>query len=95
MIYAKTISASDSELDMYADISRRDFPSGVGITLGASLRPAESMSAPGVQNVPGDYPPALQGMRGSHPGSFASAHLARDAEISVIEEAHRELHQLT
>ena len=69
---------SDSELGMFADISRRDFLNGVGVAIGTSLLPTESMSAPGAQDMPGYYPPALQGMRGSHPGSFESAHLARD-----------------
>jgi spermidine dehydrogenase len=28
--------------------------------------------------MPGYYPPLLNGMRGSHPGSFESAHALRD-----------------
>jgi spermidine dehydrogenase len=37
-------------------------------------------AAPGIaaQDVPGYYPPLLTGMRGSHPGSFESAHALRD-----------------
>ena len=30
------------------------------------------------QDRPGYYPPALTGMRGSHPGSFEAAHALRD-----------------
>jgi len=35
----------------------------------------------GAQDRPGYYPPALTGMRGSHPGSFENAHAARDGRM--------------
>ncbi|MED5462900.1 MAG: FAD/NAD(P)-binding protein, partial [Pseudomonadota bacterium] len=61
------------------DINRRDFLNNVGIAVGSTLLPGTTNgTAPGLQDVPGYYPPALQGMRGSHPGSFEIAHLARD-----------------
>lgn len=34
--------------------------------------------APGPQDAPGYYPPAMTGLRGSHPGSFEVAHAVRD-----------------
>src|SRR5271168_636207 len=34
------------------------------------------------QDLPGYYPPLLTGMRGSHPGSFESAHALRDGQPS-------------
>ena len=50
-------------------VSRRDFLSGVGIGLtGSILYPwANAYGAP-------DYPPGKLGMRGSHAGSFETAH---------------------
>jgi len=64
---------------MHVDITRRDFLNGVGVAVGASFLPELSSAAgPGAQDVPGYYPPALQGMRGSHPGSFEVGHMARD-----------------
>lgn len=73
------LSTKDRQLGMNADISRRDFLGGVGIAIGASLLPNSAPAAgPGAQDVPGYYPPALQGMRGSHPGSFEAGHMARD-----------------
>ncbi|MFQ6003928.1 MAG: NAD(P)-binding protein [Woeseia sp.] len=57
-------------------ISRRDFMNGMAMSLaaGTSLSPLELMAMKN-QGVPeGPYPPALTGMRGSHPGSFEVAH---------------------
>src|SRR5678816_4666637 len=33
------------------------------------------------QNASGYYPPALTGLRGSHPGSFETAHTLRDGDF--------------
>jgi len=70
---------TDRQLGMDKAISRRDFLNGVSIAIGASLLPgtvfAQDFSA---QDMPGYYPPELTGMRGSHPGSFKTAHLVRD-----------------
>ncbi len=64
---------------MDADISRRDFLNGVSVAIGASLLPSSSHAQDvGAQDVAGYYPPQLSGMRGSHPGSFEAAHMARD-----------------
>jgi len=51
-------------------ISRRDFMNGVALSLtaGTSLSPLELLA------MEGPYPPALTGLRGSHPGSIEVAH---------------------
>ncbi|MBV8453021.1 MAG: NAD(P)/FAD-dependent oxidoreductase, partial [Deltaproteobacteria bacterium] len=48
---------------------------------------AEAQATPGMQSDPEYYPPASQGLRGSHPGSFESAHQLRDAQS--WEQLHR------
>jgi spermidine dehydrogenase len=63
-------------------ITRRDFLDGVRIAVTGSLVSypwAEAFGSP-AQNVPGYYPPALTGLRGSHPGSFEVAHEMRDGK---------------
>lgn len=54
-------------------ITRRDFLNGValGVAAGTSLSPLELLARTGGGS---HYPPALTGMRGSHPGSFEVAH---------------------
>ena len=70
---------TDQTLGMNKDISRRDFLNGVGIVVGASMLPSTTLAQDlSAQNVPGYYPPELTGMRGSHPGSFDTAHMIRD-----------------
>jgi len=65
---------------MHRRITRRDFLNGVAIATGTALLPwqlsAAKTSFP--QDAPGYSPPALTGMRGSHPGSFEVAHSLRD-----------------
>jgi len=84
--------ARDRALGMSRDISRRDFLNGIAIGVGGVLAstwlpslPALPRSAKysgdsvlGPQDAPGYYPPALSGMRGSHPGSYEVAHAVRD-----------------
>jgi spermidine dehydrogenase len=51
-------------------INRRDFLGGTALVIAAGLTPLAQMRA-----QPGRYyPPALTGLRGSHPGSFEVAH---------------------
>lgn len=72
---------SDRELGMKRNITRRDFLNGVAVTAGAAMMPWQLFGADGdndPQNSPGYYPPALIGLRGSHPGSFEAAHALRD-----------------
>ena len=54
------------------NITRRDFLNGMALSLaaGTTLSPLEILAAEGRY-----YPPALTGMRGSHPGSFEIAHI--------------------
>ena len=54
-------------------IDRRDFLNGAAVAVGAigAGGGAWGADSPGwPQDLPGYYPPALQGLRGSHPGSF-------------------------
>jgi spermidine dehydrogenase len=87
-------SDDDKKLGMGCPIDRRDFLNGVAMTMGASLLPFQELLAEDsgpdssaqeyflskgiTQQDPRYYPPALMGMRGSHPGSFEAAHARRD-----------------
>jgi spermidine dehydrogenase len=81
--------ASDRDLGMDVAITRRDFLNGIQIAIGGAaagaLRPefiaAGFAAGQAPQDVPGYYPPALTGMRGSHPGSFEVAHSLRDGDF--------------
>ncbi len=70
----------DRELGMHRKISRRDFINGVAVTAGAAMMPWHWLAADGKdpEKSASYYPPALTGMRGSHPGSFETAHSLRD-----------------
>ncbi len=73
------MNARDRELGMNAAITRRDFLGGTGIAIGTALLPHAAQARDvGTQDLSGYYPPALTGMRGSHPGSFEIAHALRD-----------------
>jgi spermidine dehydrogenase len=74
---------------MHRGIARRDFLNGVAVTVGASLvapdsilgemlHAADAPIAPEQQS--GYYPPAKTGMRGSHDGSWETAHALRDGK---------------
>ena len=78
-------SAEDRALGMDRPIARRDVLHGAGL-LGAAALGGCAAVAPGDAGVVADgeaYPPLLQGMRGSHPGSFEAAHALRDGVIRV------------
>src|SRR5579863_7560830 len=74
----------DRELGMGRKITRRDFLNGVAVTAGAAVMPwdlfgnSEGASEEAREKSAGYYPPALTGLRGSHPGSFDVAHSLRD-----------------
>ncbi len=71
------MDSRDRRLGMDRAISRRDFLNGVSVAIGASLIPACARSGDPIADVPAAYyPPAVTGMRGSHPGSFEIAHAA-------------------
>ena len=69
-------------LGMDRAITRRDFLNGVAVAIGASTAPW----ALAQEGAPSVYPPALTGLRGSHPGSFEAAHRLRDGEFSRFPE---------
>src|SRR5262245_23343705 len=75
---------SDRELGMGRAITRRDFLNGVGVALtGSALYPwFVDAQAPAFapEKAAGYYPPALNGMRGSHAGSFEVGHALRDGK---------------
>src|SRR5438046_9334014 len=70
---------------MRREITRRDFLNGVALTVGATTVPSQLFAAFDVdadpEKSPDDYPPALTGLRGSHPGSFEAAHSLRDGTL--------------
>ncbi len=76
----------DRDLGMGRHITRRDFLNGVSVVLTSSLvappwlEASALAAAPAAQDAPGYYPPALTGMRGSHPGSFEVAHEVRNGK---------------
>ncbi|MGD1095504.1 MAG: NAD(P)/FAD-dependent oxidoreductase [Bryobacteraceae bacterium] len=73
------MSTSDRDLGMNRKIKRRDFINGVSAAAAGALLPNWAFAqefAP--ERAPDYYPPALTGMRGSHPGSFEVAHNLRD-----------------
>lgn len=70
----------DRDLGMGRAIDRRDFLQGTLLATGALALGAASPADQWPQDVPGYYPPALTGLRGSHPGSFEAAHGLRDGD---------------
>lgn len=75
------MESRDRELGMRRKITRRDFINGVAVTAGAAMMPWQllAIDSANPEKSSGYYPPALTGMRGSHPGSFETAHSLRDA----------------
>ena len=77
-----SLSARDRELGMGRTITRRDFMNGAAMMVGSSLLPGSGIANTGQaqepQNRPGYDPPISTGLRGSHPGSFETAHSLRD-----------------
>lgn len=61
---------------MHRRITRRDFLNGVAVAAGAAMLPGSF--AFGANPKSKYYPPALTGLRGSHPGAFEVAHSLRD-----------------
>ncbi len=81
------MTKTDRELGLFRQITRRDFIHGAGLTALGLMLPSgcgrDSSRRPGTESGAGagggvGYPPTRTGMRGSHPGSFETAHaLAR------------------
>jgi spermidine dehydrogenase len=74
---AKRGDFTDKELGMDREISRRDFLNGVALTIGAAMMPSP-LHGMFPQMGADYYPPALNGLRGSHVGSFEVMHSVRD-----------------
>jgi len=76
---------NDKDLGMDRGITRRDFLNGVAVTAGASVLPPHLLAALqhdlDPEKSPDYYPPALTGLRGSHPGAFEVAHGVRDGDF--------------
>jgi spermidine dehydrogenase len=72
-----------------APITRRDFLNGIPLAAGgavaAGLLPQNFAAALAAGQAPQDasgyYPPALTGLRGSHPGAYEAAHRLRDGDF--------------
>jgi len=79
---ARPPRSPDRSLGEDRHIPRRDFLQGALVaaatTLTGPLLTAYAAETIEPQNAPGYYPPALTGLRGSHPGSFEEAHALRD-----------------
>ena len=63
---------------MNRDISRRDFMNGAALAAGSLALPSSLRALAEPSSSAENYPPARMGMRGSHPGSFETAHELRD-----------------
>jgi spermidine dehydrogenase len=79
---------TDQSLGMDCPINRRDFLNGVAIavgSIGTGLKGAGPVAMQAREGWPQDqkgyYPPLLNGLRGSHPGSFEKAHALRDGDF--------------
>src|SRR6266446_6392550 len=80
----------DKDLGMDREITRRDFLNGVAAGLGGTLvgvgfgketlLAAAALDEFAPEKAPDYYPPARQGMRGNHDGTFTFAHRLRDGE---------------
>ena len=81
-------------LGMDVPIDRRDFLNGAAMSAAAVSAmmladPTIAAPQPGPQDKPGYYPPTLNGIRGSQPGSFDVAHSVRDGTFwSTAEKMH-------
>jgi spermidine dehydrogenase len=79
--------ATDRELGMDCRITRRDFLNGAAVALSGAGSVAYARPGAFPQDLPGYYPPALNGLRGSHPGAYESAHQLRDGGMVAAKPA--------
>lgn len=85
------MGSRDRRLGMHRAITRRDFVNGIGIAIGGALLPAcRSGDGPATELAGAFYPPATTGMRGSHPGSFETAHAAAQGRRWTVGPASQE-----
>src|SRR5882724_6160684 len=94
----RTPQSPDRDLGEHKQIPRRDFLQGALVaaatTLTGPLLKAYAADSPELQNAAGYYPPALTGLRGSHPGSFEEAHALRDGRQPGTPKDSGELYDL-
>ncbi len=72
-------------------VTRRDFLNGIPLAIGGAVASqllpeyiaAAFAADQAPQDMPGYYPPALTGLRGSHPGAFEAAHRLRDGRFPL------------
>ncbi len=81
----------EDRLGMGRPIARRDFLNGVAVGIG--LAGSAEAAAASSQDSSGYYPPALTGLRGSHPGSFDVAHSLRDGTFWKTAGSPAETHE--
>src|SRR5580704_6535791 len=83
---SERINRPPEDLGESRAVARRDFLQGTLLAAASSLSgplttalalPANA-AQPAAQDRPGYYPPLLNGLRGSQPGSFEAAHALRD-----------------
>jgi spermidine dehydrogenase len=72
------IADRDRYLGMDRPISRRDFLNGAAMIVGGSLLSGVTLSGESAGARVSPSPPQRTGLRGSHPGSFETAHSLRD-----------------
>jgi spermidine dehydrogenase len=77
------VSAEDRALGMDRPVARRDVLHGAAGLFGAAALGGAAAAAADERA----YPPLLQGMRGSHPGSFEAAHALRDGAVRGVADA--------
>ena len=82
-------------------ITRRDFLDGIALGAAGLLSTPDCLSAlalePTKKTSSAPYPPALTGLRGSHPGSYETAHALRDGSFwttAGAPESTGEIHDL-
>jgi spermidine dehydrogenase len=68
----------DRYLGMDRPITRRDFINGAAVIVGGTLLAGSALYGESGGTQPSHSPPELTGLRGSHPGSFETAHSLRD-----------------
>jgi spermidine dehydrogenase len=71
----------DDDLGMSRRITRRDFMNGAAMVIGAAMFPGASSGSSNLtegHDAAGAAPPLKTGLRGSHAGSFETAHNLRD-----------------
>lgn len=86
------MKSEDRQLGMDRAITRRDFVNGVAASALAATAPADALAAAARAKAvvtpeidPNPYPPARQGMRGSHAGTFEAAHMLRDGTLKLAD----------